>query len=402
MAAARPRRLRAAWVIAAGAIGASVLWAAPAMAGAPGIGRVAMLVPPVFLHLPMGDAWSVSHDQKLRVDEPGVLANDGPSHGGEMRAEVLTEPLFGELNLNHDGGFDYEPNEGFVGIDTFIYTADDDTGPMPATVVITVTNERPDGHDDDYETDEGKKLSVDEPGPLANDDDGDGDELVAKQITNPAHGSLSMDSRGDFDYRPDDGFSGKDVFTYRPFDGVEFGPVTKVRITVRPKPASTPVPTPSPTATPEPTPRPTPEPTPKPTPESTPRPTPEPTPKPTPRPTRQPAPTDSPSPTEDAESATPAGVVIGPDGGSGGPPRDTLVIQRAPTGGTSSDSVTLDAGLAAAFDGFTWQVPMLVLTVPGLLVVLAVGLQILAGAVWIPVMRRRLGGDGLTRPDRRP
>ena len=47
--------------------------------------------------------------------------------------------------------------------------------------------------------------------------------------------------------------------------------------------------------------------------------------------------------------------------------------------------------MAAAFDGFSWQVPALALSVPGLLVVLVVGLQVLGGLAWLPVVRRRLG-----------
>jgi hypothetical protein len=34
----------------------------------------------------------------------------------------------------------------------------------------------------------------------------------------------------------------------------------------------------------------------------------------------------------------------------------------------------------------------MVLVVPGLLVVLAIGLQVVAGAAWLPLVRRRLGG----------
>ena len=257
--------------------------------------------------------------------------------------------------------------------------------------------------------------------PLANDDDGDGDELVAKQISEPRPRQPLDGLRGDFEYHPDDGFSGKDLFTYRPFDGVEFGPVTKVTITVaRPKP--TPTPTPPPTAPPSPTP--TPEPTPPPTPSPTP--TPPPTPTPTPvradGPSRRPArPRAGPDgvvrpihPTEDAGSHDPALRLAADDpdpagrgdraarGGPSGHARRSRVRRRGGSRSTATRS-TLDAGRARPpSTGSPGRCPMLVLTVPGLLVVLAVGLQILAGAVWIPVIRRRLGGDGLTRPDRRP
>ena len=52
----------------------------------------------------------------------------------------------------------------------------------------------------------------------------------------------------------------------------------------------------------------------------------------------------------------------------------------------------------AAMDGFgslTWAVPSLVLAVPGLLLVLAVMAQAVGGVLWLPVIRRRIGGFGL-------
>jgi hypothetical protein len=45
----------------------------------------------------------------------------------------------------------------------------------------------------------------------------------------------------------------------------------------------------------------------------------------------------------------------------------------------------------AGLDGIVWAVPSLVLTVPGLLLVLAVLAQIVAGAAWLPVVRRKVG-----------
>jgi hypothetical protein len=45
----------------------------------------------------------------------------------------------------------------------------------------------------------------------------------------------------------------------------------------------------------------------------------------------------------------------------------------------------------ASLDGIVWAVPSLVLTVPGLLLVVAVLAQIVAGAAWLPVVRRKVG-----------
>jgi hypothetical protein len=60
----------------------------------------------------------------------------------------------------------------------------------------------------------------------------------------------------------------------------------------------------------------------------------------------------------------------------------------------------LDLGLSA-FGDLDWAVPALTLTVPGLLLIIAVLAQLSSGALWLPVVRRWLGGFGLGRRRRR-
>jgi hypothetical protein len=73
-------------------------------------------------------------------------------------------------------------------------------------------------------------------------------------------------------------------------------------------------------------------------------------------------------------------------------------FQVAPAA-TSPDDMALafDASMSAAFEGFSWQIPALALSVPGLLVVIVVLLQVLGGLAWLPLVRRRLGGVGVGR-----
>jgi hypothetical protein len=61
-----------------------------------------------------------------------------------------------------------------------------------------------------------------------------------------------------------------------------------------------------------------------------------------------------------------------------------------------------DYGLVGAgFDGFgvgiDWAVPALALTVPGLLLILAILSQTVVGAMWLPFTRRWLGSFGVGR-----
>ena len=57
------------------------------------------------------------------------------------------------------------------------------------------------------------------PGVLSGDSDVDGDPLTAAVVTNPAHGTLSLNSDGSFTYTPTPGYSGDDSFVYGASDG---------------------------------------------------------------------------------------------------------------------------------------------------------------------------------------
>ena len=59
-----------------------------------------------------------------------------------------------------------------------------------------------------------------------------------------------------------------------------------------------------------------------------------------------------------------------------------------------------DLNVVGVDDLIEWAVPSLVLSVPGLLLILAVLAQALVGSLWIPVIRRWLGTFGVRR--RRP
>ena len=202
-------------------------------------------------------------------------------------------------------------------------------------------------------------------------------------------------------------------------------------LTPTPTPVSTPTPTPvpSPTATPRPAPSPSPTPTPRPTPTPivlplpslgtdpkptpTPRPTPDPSPGATPAPTPTPTadgPGASPSPTPSSTEvpapsgrgerpeATPLAAPVDPGSGSsgGGGSAGSLRMGRE-TVGSVTGGPEIDVSMAAmeGLGSLTWAVPSLVLAVPGLLLVLAVMAQAVGGVLWLPVIRRRIGGFGL-------
>jgi hypothetical protein len=88
-----------------------------------------------------------------------------------------------------------------------------------------------------------------------------------------------------------------------------------------------------------------------------------------------------------------------PGGGPSAPPflaTDTFTLPVPDDDGT----IELDFG-SVAFTGFEWAVPALVLSVPGLFLILVVAVQGAVGLAWIPVARRWVGEDDRSRRRRR-
>lgn len=152
---------------------------------------------------------------------------------------------------------------------------------------------------------------------------------------------------------------------------------TTVPLTVLPAATPTPSATPSPKPIATASPRPTPDPMPDPTPDRA-----SPTPTETPQQTARPDPSArpsvaGPSPSPDATDAA-------------------QIIRVAPSGGGDggvTDDVGVGVDILALLDSpFEWFVPGAAVGVPGLLVVLFVGLQAVGALAWIPAVRR-MGDD---------
>jgi VCBS repeat-containing protein len=75
--------------------------------------------------LGVSDGYTITTDTTLEVAAPGVLANDLDSNGDSLTAVLATAPSHGSLTLNPDGSFEYQPQMGYVGTDSFVYYADD-------------------------------------------------------------------------------------------------------------------------------------------------------------------------------------------------------------------------------------------------------------------------------------
>ena len=85
------------------------------------------------------DSFLTPRGQSLSASAPGVLRND-TDPGDTLSASLVSDVSNGSLTLNSDGSFEYTPNSGFTGTDSFTYEAvDEDGASSEATVTIEVT-----------------------------------------------------------------------------------------------------------------------------------------------------------------------------------------------------------------------------------------------------------------------
>ncbi len=114
---------------------------------------------------------------------------------------------------------------GTSGTSTFYY--------VPGGPGGSSTNQAPTGVADSFTATLNTALTVNAAnGVLKNDTDPEGKTLTATKVSDPAHGTLTLNADGSFTYTPTTGFTGSDSFTYKASDGTKQSGVTTVSITV--------------------------------------------------------------------------------------------------------------------------------------------------------------------------
>lgn len=101
--------------------------------------------------------------------------------------------------------------------------------------VVFVAAGTPIPADDSYEAVEDTTLDIPQPGfpgVLANDIDPQGNPITAIKITNPSHGSVTLNADGSFTYTPEADYFGTDSFTYKASDGSHQSTAATVTLTV--------------------------------------------------------------------------------------------------------------------------------------------------------------------------
>lgn len=176
------------------------------------------------------DAYITAVSTVLNVPAPGLLANDTDVDGPSMSAVGIAQPAHGAVTVNADGSFSYSPTLGYAGPDSFTYQVNDGAASNNLSNIATVnidvqgaTNTAPVAINDPsflYRQNVLRTVNYSGPlglGVLANDTDAENQALSAQVVTNPAAGTLTMNSDGSFTYLRNG--TGIATFTYRANDG---------------------------------------------------------------------------------------------------------------------------------------------------------------------------------------
>ena len=91
----------------------------------------------MILRSPRPDSYSTYKGKQLIIGIAGVLTNDSDVDGDSLTAVLVSDVSDGTLSLVSDGAFTYTPNNGFEGMDSFTYKANDGSEDSN-TVTVTI------------------------------------------------------------------------------------------------------------------------------------------------------------------------------------------------------------------------------------------------------------------------
>ncbi|NUU73932.1 Ig-like domain-containing protein [Paenibacillus xylanilyticus] len=175
--------------------------------------------------------------QNQTLNTPGNTPVAGQIIATDPNADPLTyalnsPPTNGSVIVNADGSFNYTPNTGFVGTDTFTVIVSDPAGASAiATVTINVENLPP--------ITGNQSLATLQNTPVVGQiiaTDPNADPLTYSLLSPPSNGAVTVNPDGSFSYQPDVGFVGLDTFSVLVSDGRGGTAVSTVTITVANQP----------------------------------------------------------------------------------------------------------------------------------------------------------------------
>lgn len=176
------------------------------------------------------DGYSIVAGGLLEVAAPGVLGNDSDADGDALAASLVTGPASGTATVAANGALRYQPDPGFVGSDSLVYSACD-AAPACATATVRIIVSAPPAvfavRDDRFViTENSPELRLD----VTANDLIDATRRAPGRLTvlqSPLLGTAALDDAGTpgdasddrIRYRPNADRSGTDLFAYQFCEG---------------------------------------------------------------------------------------------------------------------------------------------------------------------------------------
>ena len=189
--------------------------------------------------IPVNDA-PVAHDGSASGNEDTLIT--GSLSASDIDSPTLTYslvagPSHGSLTAHTDGTFGYTPAADYNGSDSFTFKANDgslDSNVATESLTINPVNDAPVAHDGAASGNQDTVIT----GSFSATDI-DSSTLTYLDVTQPAHGSVTIDTaHGTFSYTPDADYSGTDSFTFKANDGSLDSNAATESLTINPVGAS--------------------------------------------------------------------------------------------------------------------------------------------------------------------
>jgi VCBS repeat-containing protein len=167
-----------------------------------------------------------------------VLSNDSDPESRPLTAVKVSDPSHGTVSLNSNGGYTYTPATNYNGPDSFTYKANNgtfDSNVVTVSLTVTGANDAPVAvGDSGTVAEDGTLTRTAATGVLTNDTDLENQPLTAVKVSDPSHGTVTLNSDGSYTYTPAANYNGPDSFTYKANDGTADSNVATVALTVTP------------------------------------------------------------------------------------------------------------------------------------------------------------------------
>ena len=192
----------------------------------------------------VADSYSVLKGGTLTVAAPGVLGNDSDPDGNTVTAIKVTDPVNGTLTLNANGSFTFIHNGSATTSDSFTYKVNDGTlDGNTVTVSITINPVSPPPPPPPPPPVNYPPVATAAPVNTAEDTpvsgavtatDVNGDALTFSKVSDPAHGTVTVNANGTYTYTPANNYNGTDSFMVMVSDGHGGQNTATVNVTVTP------------------------------------------------------------------------------------------------------------------------------------------------------------------------